>query len=101
LEFEIWNLNAGDVKETVFAGRKLPGWKKSWQEGLPPSKAGVVATGGVFEVVIEYSGLTVEEGNLDERQASHHGGVPLLHHPAAAPLRIFAVNDPVADLQVQ
>ena len=56
----------------------------------------MVAAGGVFKVVVEYSGLPVAEDDFHQGQAPHDRRVLFLHHPSLPPLGIFVVNDPVA-----
>jgi len=60
----------------------------------------VVAAGDVFEVVVEDTGLAVEEGNLYEGEAPHHGGILFFDHPPRTPFRVLVVNDPITHFQI-
>lgn len=71
------------------------------QEGLAPSEAGVVAAGGVLEVIVEDARLAVSKGDFYKGGPPQHEGVLLFHHHPISPFWISAVNDPIPNFQIQ
>jgi hypothetical protein len=67
---------------------------------LAPSQTGMVAAGGIFEVVIKDPSLPVTESNLDVGGPSQDSRIPLLHHHTGSPFRIAMVDHPIPDFQV-
>ena len=65
------------------------------QEGLAPSEAGVVAAGGVLEVIVEDAGLSVAKSDLYQGYSSYHRGILFFHYHPPSPLGVFGVDNPI------
>ena len=65
---------------------------------LATPESGVIATGGVFEIIIEDAHLAIAKYNLYVRRPPLNNGVLLLHHQTRTPLGITVMFDPIADL---
>ena len=61
-------------------------------------ESGVIATGGVFEIIIEDAHLALAKYNLYVRRPPLNNGVLLLNHNTRTPSRVAGVHDPITDL---
>ena len=65
---------------------------------LAAPESGVIATGGVFEIIVEDAHLAIAKYNLYVRRPPLNNGVLLLNHNTRTPLRVAGVHDPIPDL---
>ena len=65
---------------------------------LATPESGVIATGGVFEIIIEDAHLAIAKYNLYVRRPPLNNGVLLLNHNTRTPLRVAMVLNPITNL---
>lgn len=61
-------------------------------------ESGVIATGGVFEIIIEDAHLAIAKYNLYVRRPPLNNGVLLLNHNTRTPLGVAMVHNPITNL---
>jgi hypothetical protein len=65
---------------------------------LAAPETGVIAAGGVFEIIVEDARLAVAKHNLYVRRPPLNHGVLLLNHKTRTPFGVAVVHDPITHL---
>jgi len=65
---------------------------------LAAPESGVIAAGGVFEIIVEDARLAVTKHNLYVRRPPLYKGILLLNHNTRTPLGVAVVHNPITDL---
>jgi len=67
-------------------------------KALTAPQSGVIAAGGVFEIIVEDAHLAVAKHDLYVRRPPLNNGVLLLNHNTRTPLRVAMVLNPITNL---